>query len=354
MKIGKLDLKHKLLVAPLADITDAAFRTIAKEFGAGLTFTQMVSAKGVVKNNFETLRLLVFSRTEKPIGVQLLGNDPFFLRGAVNELKNLQPDVIDFNCGCPVDKVTKHNMGASLLDDTKKLGDLIREMVAEAGDMPISVKLRLGKDTRNINIIDNVKAAQDNGAAFVTVHARTKVDRYDEEPKWEWITKVKDSIQIPVVANGSIFTPNDAKNIIENYGADSVMVARGALGNPFIFAGFNKLMEFGTLPEYPTPEEIKDVAIKHINLLVQDYGEANGINKVKKHIIWYFRNLPALDQLIDKIFACKNRDELIELISFHYKNIKTNNYESDAKENFNKLFNSKVQFWLSEEDSIVK
>jgi tRNA-dihydrouridine synthase B len=160
MKIGNVDLGHKLILAPMADITDSSFRTIAKKNGAGLTFTQMVSAKGVVNNNFDTLRLLVFSRSEKPIGVQLLGNNPEYLSGAVKELIKLKPDLIDLNCGCPVDKVTKYNMGADLLDDPKQIGKLVNSMVKVSEGVPISVKVRLGRDKKKINIIDNAKAAE--------------------------------------------------------------------------------------------------------------------------------------------------------------------------------------------------
>lgn len=354
MKIGNLDLGHKLLVAPMAEISDSAFRIISKEYGAGLTFTQMVSAKGVVKNQFETLRLLSFPKYEKPIGVQLLGNNADYLRGAANELKQFQPNVIDFNCGCPVSRVTKLCMGAHLLDDPVNLGKLVKALVDAAGNIPVSVKLRLGKDPGKINIMDTAKAAEDNGASFITIHSRLKSDRYDQPSRWDYIAKVKEQIAIPVVGNGSVFTPQDAKELIEQTNCDSVMVARGILGNPFLFKRFNELMESGKDPGEPTPEEIKTVALKHLKLLVAEYGIQSGVNKVKKHIIWYYMKQPGIDLLINKLFACKEVAQLEELIEKHTLKIMNDNYpEADSNEIF-KLFSYKVQFWLSEMTSEVK
>ncbi|MBN1300986.1 MAG: tRNA dihydrouridine synthase DusB [Melioribacteraceae bacterium] len=349
MKIGKLDLGHKLLVAPMADITDAPFRQICKEYGAGLTFTQMVSAKGIVNNNFDTLRLLVFSREEKPIGVQLLGNDSYYLKKAVNELQNYKPDVIDFNCGCPVSKVTNLRMGAALLNDSAEIGKLVKAMVSEAGDIPVSVKLRLGKDKRHINIIDNALAAQDNGASFITIHARTKTDRYSEDPKWEWISKVKEKVNIPVVANGSVFQSRDAYDLMHEYGSDSVMVARGALGNPFLFRQFNKLMEKNIVEPDPGIEELQAIVIKHVGLLVEEYGEESGVNKSKKHIVWYFKNHSGMDELLDNLFACKSKQQVIELVSDHCFKIQEGIYKIKDPESVRKLFKEKVQFWFNEE-----
>ena len=165
MKLKNFDLGNKLIVAPMADVSDAPFRKISKEYGAGLTYTPMVSAKGIVENDFHALQLFSFGRDEKPIGVQLLGNSPDYLAGAVQELKNYKPDVIDINCGCPVDKVTKHNLGAQLLDDPIYMGKLIESMVKVAGDISISVKLRLGKSDGKINILETSKIAQESFGA---------------------------------------------------------------------------------------------------------------------------------------------------------------------------------------------
>jgi tRNA-dihydrouridine synthase B len=337
----------------MAEITDAPFRIIAKRYGAGLTFTQMVNAQGVVRNDFNTLRLLSFPKSEKPIGVQLLGNDPYYLKSAVNELKHFKPDVIDLNCGCPVDKVTRKNMGASLLNDPANLGMLINSMVKEAGEIPISVKIRLGKDAKNINAVENIKAAEDNGAAFVTLHTRYKTDRYDQEAKWDWIPIIKNKVKIPIVANGSVFDPLDAVRLIKEFGSDSVMVARGALGNPFFFKRFNSIMEKGEDPGVPGVQEICQIVLEHLKLLVGEYGEQKGVNKSKKHIIWYFKSLPGANIIIEDIFKFTDSKSLADYISNHAKKIEENQFEELDKNFINQLFCDKVQFWLYEESGVT-
>ncbi len=353
MKIGDLDLGYKLLVAPLAEISDSAFRKISKEYGAGLTFTQMVSAKGVVKNEFATLRLLSFPKEEKPVGVQLLGNNADYLRGAVDELKQFKPDVIDFNCGCPVSRVTNYCMGASLLDDPANLGKLVKAIVDEAGKIPVSVKVRLGKDTNNINVIDISRVVEDSGASFITVHSRVKTDRYDQDARWDYITKVKQNVSIPVVGNGSVFTPQDAKQLLDQTGCDSIMVARGVLGNPFLFRRFNEFMASGNDPGEPSINEIKGIALKHIKMLVSEYGEKAGVNKAKKHIIWYYMKQPGIDQLIDKLFSCVDVICMQELIETHSVKIEDKYFSTNNSEIVFKRFSKKVQFWLTELNSEI-
>lgn len=348
MKIGDLDLGRKLLLAPMVDVTDAPFRKIAKEYGAGITFTQMISAKGVIDNDFDTLRVLAYSRDEKPIGVQLLGNNPEYLSAAVREIKQFKPDIIDLNCGCSVDTVTKHNLGANLLDDPKFLGKLLNSMVNAADGIPISAKLRLGRDQKAINILENAKIAEENGAAIIIVHARTRRTRYDEEAKWEWLKEVKESVSIPVVGNGSVFNPNDIQNMIDQTGCDSVMIARGALGDPFIFRRYNSFVETGIDPGEPGIAEIKEVALKHLQLLVLEYGEDVGINKAKKNIIWYFKKLDGINSLLNEIFSIKTNEGLKNLIIVHSEKIENEYFPKEDHEIINKKFNEKVLFWLDD------
>lgn len=352
MKLGSLDLGKKLFLAPMADISDAPFRKLAKEFGAGLTFTQMVSAKGVINNDFDSLRLLAFPRSEKPIGVQLLGNDPDLIKNAVKEITRYQADVIDLNCGCPVSKVTKHKMGASLLNDPRHLGKIVKAMVEGANGVPISIKIRLGRDRKNINVLENAKAAEDNGASMVIIHARTRVDRYFDNPQWEWIARVKEKMSIPVVGNGSLFEPQDVKRMIKETGCDSAMIARGALGNPFIFQRFNSLIETGVDPGPPTLEMIEKIAIMHAQMLIKEYGDIVAVNKAKKHIIWYFRNYDGMNNILEKIFSFNDISELIEYISEHVQKIKEGFYPSIDRAYIDQLFNEKVQFWYNEEIKI--
>ena len=348
MKIDSLDLGHKLLVAPMADVSDAPFRKISKKHGAGLTFTQMVSADGVVKNNFETLRLYSFGRDEKPIGVQLLGRDPAIIGEAVSELSKVKPDLIDLNCGCPMEKVTSKGMGASLSDDPQLLARIVKSMVSAAGEIPVSVKLRLGKDHSNINITDSIKVVEDNGASLVIVHARTSSDSYQTDSNWDWLKKVKENVSIPLVGNGSCFSPQDAKDLMDTTSCDSVMIARGALGNPFYFSRFNSLMETGLDPGEPDIEEVVKVTVEHINLLVQEFGEINAFERAKKQTVWYLKNYPGISSLLDNIFKSKSISELEELILTHEKSIKSGKLEQENIFEINTRFKNKVLFWLSE------
>ncbi|MEW6702919.1 MAG: tRNA dihydrouridine synthase DusB [Bacteroidota bacterium] len=349
MKVGKLDIGKKLFLAPMAEVTDSSFRKICKEHGVGLTFTQMVSAQGVIRNNFETLRHFSFSRTEKPIGVQVLGNDPDTVGAAAKEISKMNPDLIDLNCGCPVDKVCSKNMGASLLDDTKTIGKLVHKMVEGSNGIPISVKLRLGRDKSHINIVKNAKAVEANGGSLIFVHARTRADKYDNDADWLWLKKVKEAVNIPVVGNGSIFTPHDVEEMIDLTGCDSAMIARGALGNPFIFSRFNTLIETGTDPGEPNPAVVRNTVLKHINNLENEFGELIALDKAKKHSIWYFKNHSGVEFLLDKIFSIKNLNNLRSLINEHAESILQSPYDPDGLADIHKKFQKKVLFWLTEE-----
>ncbi|MEG8946034.1 tRNA dihydrouridine synthase DusB [Rosettibacter firmus] len=346
MKIGNVDIGKKLFLAPMAEITDSSFRRICKEHGAGFTFTQMVSAAGVIKNNFFTLRNLSFHKSEKPIGVQLLGNDPVIIGDAVKEISSFKPDLIDLNCGCPVQKVTANFMGAALLDDPNVIGKLVLSMVKSSNGIPISVKIRLGRNKKNINVIDVAKAVEDNGGSLIFIHARTRDEKYDTEPHWQWIKKVKETVKIPVVGNGSLFYPDDIKKMIDETNCDSAMIARGAIGNPFIFERYNSIIETGIDPGEPSVEYIKNVLLRQINLLEEEYGEYNCLDKVKKNIIWYFRNFEGIQILMEKVFSQKDLASLKLLVDEHVEKIQSNFYKIQDSDYINSKFKKKVLFWL--------
>ena len=350
MKIGDLDLGHKLLLAPMAEITDSSFRKICKEHGAGLSFTQMVSAKGIIESDFHALRLMSFSRDEKPVGIQLLGSDPGYLREAVSELRKYKPDMIDINSGCPIGKVTKHNFGACLLDDKILLGKIVKEMVDASGGIPISVKIRLGRDKNNINILENARTIEENGASLLIVHTRTRVQKYYESCDWSWLKKISEVINIPLVGNGNVFTHLDAKRMIDETGCDSIMVARGSLGNPFLFERFNSLMEKGIDSGGPDVIKIRDTALKHLDLIVRDFGEFKGLGNAKKHIVWYFRGIDGISNMLDTIFSIKEMNKLRQYVIDHTDDVMNNRFEKENFDEINKKFLIKVLFWLPDVD----
>lgn len=335
------------MLAPMAEVSDAPFRKISKECGASLTFTQMVSAKGVVENSFESLKLLAFSRDEKPVGVQILGNDPKYIYPAVKEIARFKPDIIDLNCGCPKQLVTKYKLGAGLLNDPVYLGKLVNTMVAAAGGIPVSVKVRLGWDDRNINIMDNVKAAEDNGASLVFIHARTRADKYDVAAKWEILADVKAKTNLPIVGNGSIFTPADIVEMKKNTGVDSVLVARGALGNPFIFSRSRSLFETGNDPGEPDKETLRSIIFKHIKLLEIEYTGAVLLNHVKKNIIWYLRYYSGINLLLEQVLSANNIEDLKLITDKHLDNIDLTLTDTPEVADVERRFRNKVLFWLA-------
>jgi tRNA-dihydrouridine synthase B len=353
MKVGNLDIGNKLFLAPMAEVTDSSFRKICKEHGTGITFTQMVSAEGVIKNNFETLRHFSFSRTEKPIGVQVLGNDPEILFEAAKEIAKHKPDLIDLNCGCPVEKVCSKNMGSALLDNPNKIGNLVRRMVDGANGVPVSVKIRLGRDKAHINVFENARAVEENGGALIFVHARTRTDKYDTDADWSWLKKVKKEVSIPVVGNGSMFSPGDVKEMLDFTGCDSAMIARGALGNPFIFSRFNQLMETGKDPGEPESHLVLKTVLQHINNLESEFGELIALDKAKKHSIWYFKYHSGVKFLLDKVFSIKNLNDLRQLIQEHADQILHTPINIDEHAIIHKKFQRKVLFWLAEENASV-
>ncbi len=349
MLIGDTDLRKRLIVAPMADVTDSSFRFIAKRYGAGLTFTQMVSAKGVLENEFSTLRYLAFNKNEKPIGVQLLGSSPELIGAAVKEIARYEPDIIDLNCGCPKDSVTKHKMGACLMNSPELVGKLVSSMKKNAGNVPVSAKFRLGEDDKKFTVIDNAKAAEDNGASFITVHARNKTDKYDTAPRWDLLAKVKNSINIPVVGNGSVFTAHDAIRMKEETGVDSVMVARGALGNPFIFSQYNSIVDENIDPGKPSLQEIREALMLHIKTLEVEYGSIQSLNFIKKNSIWYLRNFNGIGRFIDEMMRARSVEEIKNMIETHIEKIHNNEYPEEDIELVRQKFKMKVLFWLVKE-----
>lgn len=350
MKLGNIELTSNALLAPMAEITDYSFRTIAKKYGAGLTFTQMVSAEGVIKNNFNTLRMVTFSRAEKPIGVQLLGNDPGIIGRAVKELVKFKPDVIDLNCGCPVEKVYSCKMGAFLLSQPDKLAKIVSEMVKNSEGIPISVKMRLGPKEK-VNVLENVKIIEDNGASMIILHARNRADRYDVEADWEWIAKVKESVNIPTIGNGSIFEAKDAIEMIDQTNCDGVLLGRGTLGNPFIFKQINLLQE--GIEYTPTIEEIRDVALLHTSLLQKEQSYSISIDRAKKNIIWYFKYQNGIENLITELYSSVDFERIKEIIIAHTNRLLDDFYPQHDVEEIKRKFNNRVLFWLAKEEEKV-
>lgn len=300
-KIGNVELENRFLLAPLAGITDSPFRRLCKEQGASLVYSEMISAKGLYYNDKSTERLLIHTEEENPIGFQLFGSDPAIMAWAVEKLSGRENGLIDINMGCPVPKVAKNGEGSALMKDPKLASEIVRSMVlAEKqaasqlgrGPKPITVKCRIGWDVTSINILDFASAIEEAGAQAIAVHGRTRDQYYSGNADWEKIAEVKERVEIPVIGSGDIFSGRDANRMLIETGCDFVMIARGALGNPWIFRDALALYEGRPLPPPPTLDEKILAMGRQLSMLVAEKGEAPAVREMRKHVGWYLKGVP--------------------------------------------------------------
>lgn len=292
MKIGSVNTQNNVFLAPMAGITDKVFRILCKEMGCGLVYSEMVSAKGIFHNSTNTKKLLEVDEAEKPTAVQLFGSDPEIMgqmAQRLNEYKDIA--MLDINMGCPAPKIVKNGEGSALMLKPRLAGQVINAVV-RASKVPVTVKLRKGFNDDNINVVEMAKIAEENGVGAVTVHGRTREQYYSGKADWDIIKQVKQSVSIPVIGNGDIFSPVDAKNIFEYTGCDGIMIGRGAQGNPWIFKNVIHYLETGELLPEPTWEDRLDMAVRHLKMLVEYKGEVVGVREMRKHLGWYIKGLP--------------------------------------------------------------
>ncbi len=307
-----------VLLAPLAGITDAVFRGICRAMGADFSFTEMVSAKGMHYGSANTGALLETAPEETTFGVQLFGSEPDILAKAAYTLcvgHAQRPSVIDINMGCPAHKIVKNGEGSALMQNERLAASII-EAVVKASNVPVSVKFRKGWDDAHVNAVAFARMAQEAGAAFVTVHGRTREQMYEGRADWEIIARVKEALSIPVVGNGDVFTGADALALREATGCDAVMVARGARGNPFIF-GEIKAALAGAPYAPPSPEVRMELALAHAIRHTERYGP-RAFAELRKHVAWYAGGMRGAAELRRRVNAAENVRELMELIE-NYK-----------------------------------
>ena len=321
MKIGNLILSKKVILAPLAGITDVPCRLLAKRFGAALVYTEMVSAEGLLRGNAGSLRLLDFKPEERPIGVQIFGSDPERMASACQVINKLKPDLIDLNFGCPVKKVVKKNGGAALLKDLCLLEKIV-STVTESAEVPVTVKTRSGWDKDNLVAVQVAKIAEECGASAITVHPRTQKEGFSNKADWNIIAQVKKEVNIPVIGSGDVFSPQDAKNMLDCTGCDAVMIGRGSLGNPWIFSRTNHFLKYGELLPEPSLEEKIKICLEHARLSVKERGEYVGVRTMRKHLVWYTKGMPRSKELRQKLFALTTLDEVKQAFCKYLPQIK--------------------------------
>nr|WP_245579433.1 tRNA dihydrouridine synthase DusB [Halonatronum saccharophilum] len=291
LKIGDVELEAPVLLAPMAGVTDLPYRRLVKEMGCPLVCTEMVSAKGLAYGNKKTERMLEILPVERPVSLQLFGNEPDILAKATQMVvEKSSPEIIDLNVGCPAPKIVKNGYGSALMKEPKLLGEVVKAMV-EATDTTITVKIRKGWDDNNINAVEIAKIAQDNGAKAIIVHGRTREEFYTGKADWDIIRRVKESLEIPIIGNGDIFTLDDGVRMLKETGCDGVMVGRGAQGNPWLINQIAQYLKTGDKLDPPSAQERLDTAIKHLSYLVQYKGEPVGVKEMRKHASWYIKGL---------------------------------------------------------------
>lgn len=311
MRIGNIELKNNLALAPMAGVTDFAFRSLCKEMGAGLVVTEMVSAKGLYYNDEKTSDLTHSHEDERPVALQIFGSDPDIMaqitRDNLNDRDDI--DIIDINMGCPAPKIVKNGDGSALMKDLMLAGSVI-DSVVKVSKKPVTVKFRMGWDHGSLNGEELARIAEANGAAALTIHARTREMFYAGEADWSYIARVKNAVSIPVIGNGDVFTPEEALAMIDRTGCDGVAIGRGAMGNPWIFRETIDLLN-GKTPKKPTLDEILQVCKRHLEMEISLKGPRVGVREMRKQLAWYLKGLRNSNEVKNRINTMTGPGEII-------------------------------------------
>ena len=313
-KIGNVEIPNRVVVAPMAGITNAAFRVTVKEFGAGLVVCEMISDRGIQLRNKKTLEMLYIDETEHPLSLQIFGgNKESLVEAAQFVSENTAADIIDINMGCPVNKIIKAEAGAKWLLDPDKVYEMVHA-VATAIDKPVTVKMRIGWDDEHIFAVQNAQAAEAAGAAAIGMHGRTRVQMYEGAANWSVLREVKQAISIPFMGNGDVRTPEDAKRMLEEVGADAVMIGRAALGNPWMIHRTKHYLETGELIAEPTPREKIATAKLHLERLADLKGEFVASREFRQHAAYYLKGISRAAKVKAAINQKENKQAIIDLL----------------------------------------
>lgn len=289
-KVGNIEIEKALLLAPMEDVTDISFRNLCKDFGADVVYTEFVNSEGLIRSNEKTHKKLKITEKERPVGIQIYGENLDSMVSAARIAEEEDPDIIDINAGCWVKKVANRGAGAGLLKDPPYLEKMVRSIVS-AVSKPVTVKTRIGWDKDSIQIVEISRRLQDAGAQALTIHCRTRQQGHSGDADWEWIDKIKDAVQIPVVLNGGVFTPEDVKAVFDNTRADGVMIARGAITNPWIFRESKELLKYGYIASQVSYPERIEVALRHLGDSIAVKGEKRAVLEFRKHYSAYLKGL---------------------------------------------------------------
>lgn len=314
MKIGNISIDNNLVLAPMAGVTDYPFRKICREMGCGLLYTEMVSAKAILYKNKNTEPLLETDESEHPIAVQIFGSEPDIMGDMARKLEEERSfDIIDVNMGCPVPKIVNNHEGSALMKEPERVAAILKNIVSKV-TKPVTIKIRKGFDDEHVNAVEIAKIAEDCGVSAVAVHGRTREQYYSGKADYKIIAEVKKSIGIPVIGNGDISGVEDAKRMYEETGCDGFMIGRAARGNPWIFREISSYIKTGKACERPDMEQVKEMILRHAEMLIECKGEYTGIREMRKHVAWYTAGMPHSSILRNKVNQLESYEELKRLI----------------------------------------
>ncbi len=285
-KIGPVGIENPFVLAPMAGITDLPFRMLCKEQGAGLLYTEMVSAKAISYRNRNTLPLMEISPKEHPVALQIFGSEPELMAEVARSIEDQPFDILDINMGCPVPKVVNNGEGSALLKDPELIRKIV-SAVSRAVKKPVTVKMRIGFEGADVDPVETAKIMEDAGAAAIAVHGRTRQQYYSGKADWDTIRKIKEAVSVPVIGNGDVDSPKKAEAMLKETGCDAVMIGRAVRGNPWIFREMNYYFETGELLSRPSIEELKEMILRHARRQIEKKGEYTGIREMRKHVAWY-------------------------------------------------------------------
>lgn len=317
MKIGNLDLGDKpILLAPMEDVTDSPFRTICRNKGASIVYTEFISSEAIIRDSDSAMHKMDFTEEQRPFGVQIFGGREEAMEGAAKIAEENNPDVIDINFGCPVYKIVKKGAGSACLKDLDLMKQMASSVVNAVENIPVTVKTRLGWDDRTIKIQEAALMLQDLGVKALTVHARTRCQKYKGDARWEWLKKLTSTkgLEIPIIGNGDVTSPQDAKRMFDETGVDGVMIGRGAIGNPWIFERSRHYIETGELLPEPTVKERIDLCAEQLQRSVAHHGERYGVIIMKKHYGQYLKGVHNSRQLRADIMKEQEMQPIIDLL----------------------------------------